>query len=267
MRILLFQFLLTSLYTYGQSLHVHPWSTNRTLTLDSTQRADPTWPTATPWYTNTTACVNVTSFVPSNLHPLTKTGSLPSPSLSLRHDSSLAKRTLPLTQWGNGWGTTWVGYFPEPPNSGWTKETIHFYAREAYIQAVGSTQVTLLMAALWIRGDGIFFGSVPHDGGQTEFHISAEVRAPRLWKEVKSRSRVNRNDGGLLWHAEDMAMYVFESMRAPILGYYPDGAFLALYGRLERDGRLGTQAPCSGDSAKIFPSCLMVLNKLDVNLV
>jgi hypothetical protein len=75
---------------------------------------------------------------------------------------------------------------------------------------------------------------------------------------------------GSMWHAEDMAMFAYESKRKhshPLNRSYPDGSYIATYGRRFVLDPIGFKAPCSGLETRINPNCLIVLNALDIQFV
>ncbi|KAI8930527.1 hypothetical protein NX059_012127 [Plenodomus lindquistii] len=110
----------------------------------------------------------------------------------------------PLTNWGQGPGTTWSGFVKQPANSQWTTDTIDEYAVNAWRQ----TSPPALVAALWVPGVGVYLGSIPHGTEPTGITVQAafdgrlRTQAPVLWGQVKDRTY----QGTSKWHAEDMAM-------------------------------------------------------------
>jgi hypothetical protein len=74
-----------------------------------------------------------------------------------------------------------------------------------------------------------------------------------------------------LYHAEDMAMYNYESENLQVRASerYPFGTFITAYGRKRsRKGEVpvtpGPVDPCNDSDAKVTPNCMFVLDKLSV---
>ncbi|KAH7396095.1 hypothetical protein BKA66DRAFT_596608 [Pyrenochaeta sp. MPI-SDFR-AT-0127] len=185
--------------------------------------------------------------------------------------ASYSKRapSPPLTNWGQYPGTTWSGFVKEPANSGWTEDTIDEYAVLAWreTQSTARKEPTIV-AALWVRGKGVYLGSVPR-GQNGQFSAQAALdsllrsQAPILWSVVNERKILaGRNK----WHAEDMAMYVYEREEKPQGPGYPPNSYMVVYGQYDKQDKAGPKDPCgsSGDSAKIRPSCSDVLHALHI---
>jgi hypothetical protein len=169
---------------------------------------------------------------------------------------------------GGQWGSTYVDATPEPANSGWTRQDIRGLAKAGYEQVVAVTrQPNMIVAALWVPGQGVYLGSIPQDGGQIAFAQEAPTNAPRLWDAVRGRKYTADAAGSeSMFHAEDMAMFWFEDRQQPqrILDSYPQFSFIAVYGKKPNNAKASIQDPCSGPARKINPDCLQVLRQLDV---
>jgi len=169
-----------------------------------------------------------------------------------------------------GWGDTWVGFVPEPQEQPtWNKQTINDYAQEGHEQVMQRSDgiPVTIVSALWIRGKGVWVASIPHDNGQTLFPSQCPIHAPRLWEVIRLRTNTGT---GSTWHAEDMAMFAYESNREhPLLLNlpYPDGAYMATYGRRYTLDPIGFKGPCSGPRTRLTPNCREVLNTLDIHIV
>lgn len=107
---------------------------------------------------------------------------------------------------------------------------------------------------------------VPHGQGAVQFPLACPSRAPRLWGVIGDRTTTQ--PGASKWHAEDMALHRYEDSRAshPISAneHYPEGAYIATYGRRFKYDTLGFKEPCTGTEARITPDCRSVLNKLRI---
>jgi hypothetical protein len=169
------------------------------------------------------------------------------------------------------WGTTWFGFVKEPANSQWTRTTIKEFALEGWRQASASGEKTLV-SALWVVGDGVWLGSIPHgrdrntgNGGQRGFGVALSASGqPRLFAAIGHRILVH--DGTTLWHAEDVAMLEYENARRDVrpADRYPRLTYITTYGQRFTESRPQFEPPCSGTSAKINPTCNTALRQLGV---
>jgi hypothetical protein len=152
---------------------------------------------------------------------------------------------------------------------GMDTDTIEEYAYMAWqATQVGVNKDATIVAALWVRGVGMYLGSIPH--GQTgtmpvqaQMNGMIRTQAPVLWSKVQSRVPKR---GSIKWHAEDMAMYVYEKEERPTGPLYPPHSYMFAYGQYNGADRVGTKPPCgaAGRGAKIEPSCAEVLGKLSL---
>lgn len=173
-----------------------------------------------------------------------------------------------------GWGETFFGFYKENPNRGISRGTVRNMTRQKYQELLTVTDKVLLVAALYIPGDGIYFGTIAHGAGQQKFKDTAEQNAPILWSNIKLCKAVTKNvkendPPPSLYHAEDVAMYNYESNN-PALARYPEFSFIVAYGRkfLRKNGNTVMPQywdPCEAPDAKITPNCKSVLNQLGIN--
>lgn len=186
------------------------------------------------------------------------------------------KRTvIDLTNWGQGkLGTTWFGFVQEPANSGWDENAIATVAMNAYEQTqCGGTQEAVIVAALWVQKVGVYLATQPHgtlSGGrftaQAAFDGMCKASAPVLWHQVADRTKT----GNTKWHAEDAAMYFYESEQHPSGLKYPS-SLMVTFGRYDTTVKQpGFVPPCGGpssESGKLNPSCKKVLSELGISTI
>lgn len=174
-----------------------------------------------------------------------------------------------------GWGETFFGFYRENPNRRISKATVRNMARQRYQEVMTLTNDVTIVAALYIPGDGIYFGTIAHGAGEAKFASTAASKAPRLWSKIGNREPVKETKKGetppSLYHAEDVAMYNYESknLRVTASQRYPFGSFIAAYGRKRnlKNGVLtapGPVDPCSEDDSRVKPTCMSTLNSLTV---
>ncbi|KAF2820795.1 hypothetical protein CC86DRAFT_427631 [Ophiobolus disseminans] len=197
--------------------------------------------------------------------------------LSERNDDEIAverRAVVPaLTNWGQELGTTWSGFLKEPANSEWTEDTIDEYAVSAWKQTQsGSNPLPILVAALWVPRVGVYLGTVPH-GTPSGSSMSAQVQmdsrirtqAPLLWRQTEHRTYKDTSK----WHAEDMAMFVYEREEKPTGTKYPT-SYMVVYGQYEQGDKVGPKPPCRGVNQAgkgIDPACRDVLKELGVTVI
>ncbi|KAF9701249.1 hypothetical protein EKO04_000983 [Ascochyta lentis] len=174
-----------------------------------------------------------------------------------------------------GWGETFFGFYKENPNRRISKATVRNMAKQKYQEVMTLTNDVTIVAALYIPGDGIYFGTIAHGAGEAKFASTATSKAPKLWSKMGNRKPVKETKKGetppSLYHAEDVAMYNYESknLRVTASQRYPFGSFIAAYGRKRnlKNGALtapGLVDPCSDDDARVTPTCMSTLNSLTV---
>jgi hypothetical protein len=193
-------------------------------------------------------------------------------------ESTLEERTTPtpeIINWGQESGGTWFGFVEEGPGSNWDEDTHYNIVQAAWKKTQsGSNPPPVLVAGLWVPKEGVFMGSIPH--GMVNDQMSAQVRfdgratllAPILWSQVKGRKF---GPATTKWHAEDMAMFVYESERRPSGTKYPDGSKMFVWGQYNSADKGGAKPPCRRNKstqnpkdAWINPSCAQVLQGLGI---
>ncbi|KAF2427835.1 hypothetical protein EJ08DRAFT_651242 [Tothia fuscella] len=183
-----------------------------------------------------------------------------------------------------------------PPRSKFWEKIRDQYPRE---------KVTIA-AALWIYGEGIFLGTIPHGAppdtpkdqlaawldGQGTFATNAPHFAPLLWRLIWNR-KVTRKGATTLWHAEDMAAYDWELYVAeqrtldgrpkPSYKYcwkeepkvklptYPAYSFVTTYGKPNAKKKEDWVKPCGSTdpkkkTARIDPACSNTMMNLGVTI-
>jgi hypothetical protein len=161
------------------------------------------------------------------------------------------------------WGDTWFGYVPEPAGSGWTATTIIQMTKQAFESRKCNHPNKFLVAALWVQGEGVWFGSTVQGAGRYSLSNLAETYAPRLWEEIKDRGFTPyAKPDSALYHAEDAALFWYESrqMQGSRPNPYPWGPTqMYVHGFRFKDGPVGKQEPCSGQFTSIDPNCLWVV--------
>jgi hypothetical protein len=173
----------------------------------------------------------------------------------------------------SGWGETFFGSYKENPRRRISKTTVRNMAKQKYQEVMTLTNDVTIVAALYIPGDGIYFGTIAHGAGEAKFASSAASKAPKLWSKIGHRKPVKETNKGetppSLYHAEDVAMYNYESknLRVTASQRYPFGSFIAAYGRKRnlKSGVLtvpGLLDPCTDDDSRVTPSCMTTLNNL-----
>ena len=193
-------------------------------------------------------------------------------------DVVYVKRTVPqLTEWfqaRDNLAQTWSGFTKEPHNSGWNEKSIQEVAKTAWKETQPQSRPTpLLVAALWIPGTGVYLGSQVR-GTSTLERISAQARFDNIllnqakvaWFSGKLKDRENHTV--TKWHAEDVAMWMFEKEEKPEGPKYPSGSYMVIYGQYNNNDGLGFKKPCgtrgTQDSSSITPGCYTVLKELGI---
>jgi hypothetical protein len=196
-------------------------------------------------------------------------------------ESTLEKRTTPppqpeLINWGQESGGTWKGLVEERPGSNWNIDTCRNIVHAAWKRTQsGTNPPPILVAGLYVPGEGVFMGSIPHGkdaqsiSAQANLDGRARTQAPIFWSKVKDREF---GPGTTKWHAEDMAILMYESERRPSGTTYPSGSQMFIWGQYFTGDRIGPKAPCRRDrptqhenNAWISPSCSDVMQKLGIS--
>jgi hypothetical protein len=170
------------------------------------------------------------------------------------------------------WGNTWFGYTQEPPNSGWKAHTIREMTRQAYDSRKHVQEGGFVLAAVWVPGEGVWFGSTVQGAGHNTFKAQAQTLAPELARAIGTRtfSGTSQSQTPALFHAEDAALFWYESRQ--LQGARPDPycgpVRMYIYGHRFPGEPAGALAPCGTPNASIRPSCYdVVRTQLDVMLM
>lgn len=72
-----------------------------------------------------------------------------------------------------------------------------------------------MIVALWVRGSGVWIASTVQGEGHRRLQTLAPTLAPQIWHEIRKRVLTgnSRSDEPALYHAEDAAMFWYESNR------------------------------------------------------
>jgi hypothetical protein len=194
-------------------------------------------------------------------------------------ESTLEQRTTPtpeIIDCGQESTGTWRGLVEEKPGSQWDDNTHEMIVYTAWKKTQsGKNPPPVLVAGLWVPKEGVFMGSIPHGvvpgsgyTAQALFDSRATKSAPILWSVVSERTY---GPSTTKWHAEDMAMLVYESERRPTGTKYPPGSRMFVWGQYNSADKGGVKPPCRRDgptndeeAAWINPSCSDVLRKLGI---
>lgn len=174
-------------------------------------------------------------------------------------------------------GSTFYGYYKEMPNKPIGQTALENLLKEKYgdtKRLVGNEP--LLLASLYIPGDGVYFGTIGHGTGEQLFRQHVQATAPRLWTQFKHRNYTKeakvvftKKGSPLpsLVHAEDVAMLNYEKRNPGVsIQQRYDGAAMAAYGQRLSIDPVGSTAPCSGQAARITPTCQQVLAFLNIRI-
>lgn len=166
----------------------------------------------------------------------------------------------PMTA-GGAWGAdTYRGYQFELSSTISSTALLNI-AKDAYNDVKGKrTSDLFIVAALFIPGQGVFLGTVPHGVGVDKVKEFGPAKAPELWKEIGHRT----SRTSTLYHAEDMAMlHAIESGGQDGNKKFPAGSKMATWGKLSGMPNDKKIAAC-GASPNIDPSCRSTLKKMEV---
>jgi hypothetical protein len=164
-----------------------------------------------------------------------------------------------------GWGDTWFGYVQEPAASPWTGATIRTMTKQAFESRACFHPEKFILAAIWEPGVGVWFGSTVQGAGHDTIKTKCPSLAPRLWRTLKNRryARGVNPAGTALFHAEDAALFWYESQQQQVARQNPYslGTAIYVYGFRFPNEAIGKREPCGGPDAKIEPSCIDVVYK------
>ena len=159
-----------------------------------------------------------------------------------------------------GWAVTFFGFHKVDPN----RLNLRSRAQELVEEMQLTTDVTIV-AALYIPGDGDYFGTVAQGAGHEEFASTTSSKAPKLRFGIEKRE-LTTNVSASHYHTEDVAMYSYESknlwqgLRKDIRSAVSS----SLLGEKKMDMTRQRRAPCNGTNATVAPNCLIVLDNLIV---
>lgn len=166
-----------------------------------------------------------------------------------------------------GWGETWFGFRDEFSVSAAQLLKI---AMEAYDE-VKNKHPTVLVAALYVKDQGVFLGTVPHGTGQNKMATECPRTAPTLWSVLEQRTTKDKNKSQSKYHAEDAAMWHAYTKVGGVTGgidrmkVFPKGSLMLTYGKLVGAGQATKIDACSEESASnIDPHCKQTMRIMGV---
>jgi hypothetical protein len=174
---------------------------------------------------------------------------------------------------------TWTGWIDEPDNSGWDEDTIAHSAKEAFSYISYRLNEPCILAALWIRGEGVAFGSqargISFTDRTTDQRLEAllPAHAPVLWQHVEFRTQYG-SDQDPKWHAEDVAMLkaakeIARKNQAIGGARYPANS-MTIFGKYKRLDRERFVPPCKTmtleNKNKLIPGCEEVLRDVGISV-
>ncbi len=185
-------------------------------------------------------------------------------------DQALAKRATELEYWGGNVENNAAAWHKAKPTKFFSSaDSAKKEAKEGYEYVMSKTpkkkrKYQQLVAALWIAdgpGRGVYLSSIPKDAATK----MDKGEAPAWAHQVTNRKGE--------YHAEDGAMWLFESKLSTKLGAqddYPHGSIMYVYGHFEWDDddepkNVGYKSPCS-IGALVDPSCNNVLRNLGITI-
>ncbi|KAF2019498.1 hypothetical protein BU24DRAFT_459168 [Aaosphaeria arxii CBS 175.79] len=166
-------------------------------------------------------------------------------------------------------GSTYKAKIREEP--GWTKQTIKDFAQAGYNKIKDRfTGGAVLVAALWIHGDGCYIVSKPRGDAMVDFMFANRLTAPAWNSYNEERTDPDLEDR---FHAEDGACFYVEN-RLPLSGKVPAGGnyeeisggirpFIAIYGKYRSSDKEGFKPPCGGGNAD--PPCTLEMSWLHID--
>ncbi|KAJ4292517.1 hypothetical protein N0V90_009179 [Kalmusia sp. IMI 367209] len=160
-----------------------------------------------------------------------------------------------------GWGETYFG-FTEEIYVTMTRKKLLSLAKKAWGQAHKlRPDNILLVAALFVPNHGVYFGTIPHKGGEDKFKAECPSFTA-LWKEKLEERLLNSRSGSQqLYHAEDVAMlYAFQKGAFGDGPQFPSGSMMVTFGEETARGTPPKRvATCSKGNTNIRPHCSSVL--------
>jgi hypothetical protein len=174
---------------------------------------------------------------------------------------------------------TWTGWIDEPDNSGWDEDTIAHFAKEAFAHITKRLNEPWILAALWIRGEGVAFGSQARGISFTDRTADQRLDqllkayAPVLWQHVEFRTQYG-SDQDPKWHAEDVAMWKAAKEMArknhAIGGARYPANSMTIFGKYTKRDRAQFVPPCKTmtleNKNKLIPGCEEVLRDVGISV-
>ncbi|KAJ4347686.1 hypothetical protein N0V95_005184 [Ascochyta clinopodiicola] len=162
---------------------------------------------------------------------------------------------------GGAWGADTYRGYKFDVGSTMSSTTLLNIAKDAYNDVKGKrTSDLFIVAALFVPGQGVFLGTVPHGVGVDNVKKFGPTKAPELWKVLGGRTSTTST----LYHAEDMAMlHAIESGGQDGNTKFPAGSKMATWGKLTGMPKDNKIAAC-GARPNIDPSCRSTLVKMKV---
>jgi hypothetical protein len=166
-----------------------------------------------------------------------------------------------------GWGETYFG-FTEEIYHGMNDKKLLSLAQKAWDQAhkLRPTSI-LLVAALYVPKHGVYFGTIPHRGGEDKFKAECESFTA-LWVGILNERNLKSKKGSeQLYHAEDAAMlYAFKKGAFGNGEKFPPGSRMVTFGEERAAGtRPQRVAACSAkQNSNIEPDCHQTLSFMGV---
>jgi hypothetical protein len=176
---------------------------------------------------------------------------------------------LPFT----GKGGALVGSVIEPPDSGWTTDTIRLFANAAYRKIPGTG--FNLAAAFWMPGQGVNFATILRGDAAVAAFDNTLPLTLALHARIGGIALRDTDSTGSLIHAEILACQQFEMgalMAVDSVAFgdsdkYPAGAYVSIFGRrTANQDPLGPDwvPPCSPGRSGVTITCNTVLTSLGV---
>ncbi|KAL1598036.1 hypothetical protein SLS60_008524 [Paraconiothyrium brasiliense] len=166
-----------------------------------------------------------------------------------------------------GWGETYFG-FTEEIYSTMTKKKLLNLAKIAWDQAHKKKPTRLLLvAALYVPNHGVYFGTIPHKGGEDRFKRDC-ASFTALWDiGLRERGLERSSASQQLYHAEDAAMlYAFKKGAFGDGPQFPPGSMLVTFGEEKARGTPPKHvAACHQGNSNILPTCSQVLGWMGIN--
>jgi hypothetical protein len=148
--------------------------------------------------------------------------------------------------------------------AGVTAAKLRDAAKRAYdLARTSDGNSRILVSALYIPGEGIYFGTLPDRSGQAKFR-DAIAGFPQLVALYANRQLVaGANPSASLWHAEDAAIYWAYFKEGAKADQLPDaGSMITTYGQYLSGDTPARRAACQAGS--ITPNCQQTLATMGI---